>query len=113
MGILSMITTIIGLILLVLGLIIFAFEIAGIIKYSYLLNRMHAAGMGDTLGIMTCLLGLIFISGWNFTTLKIFLVIVFLWFASPTASHLVSRLEATTNEELNQHVEVKVKKEEI
>ena len=60
---------------------------------------MHAAAMGDTLGIGFSLLGLIIMSGWNFTTLKLFLVILFLWFSSPVSSHLIARLEVTTNED--------------
>lgn len=60
---------------------------------------MHAAAMGDTLGIGFSLMGLILMSGWNFTSLKLLLVIVFLWFSSPTSSHLIARLEVTTNED--------------
>lgn len=55
--------------------------------------------MGDTLGIGFSLMGLILMSGWNFTSLKLLLVIVFLWFSSPTSSHLIARLEVTTNED--------------
>ena len=45
-------------------------------------------------------------SGWNFVTLKLFLIILFLWCSSPVSSHLVSRLEAGTNEHLEEHLEV-------
>lgn len=113
MTFLEIASDILGLIILVLGMIIYLFEIAGIVKYKYLLNRMHAAGMGDTLGIFMCLFGLILISGFNFTSAKLALVILFLWFASPTASHLISKLEASTNEEIRKHVDVKVNEEEI
>lgn len=108
----SIVTSIIGLILIVLGLLVFLFQLIGVIKYKYILNRMHAAGMGDTLGISLCLLGVIFLSGINFTSAKILLIVAFLWFASPTASHLISRLEASTDEELGRHVDVQVNKEE-
>ena len=49
------------------------------------------------------MLGLIVISGWNFTSLKLFLVILFLWLSSPTSSHLIARLEVTTDEEPEKH----------
>ena len=42
-----------------------------------------------------------------FFILKLLLVIVFLWLASPVASHLISRLEVTTNETLEEECEVK------
>ena len=35
-----------------------------------------------------------------------FLVIVFLWFASPVSSHVLSRLEAATNDNLAAHCEI-------
>lgn len=88
-----------GAVLLLLGLGIFLIEIIGVFRFKYVLNRMHAAAMGDTLGIGFSLMGLILMSGWNFTSLKLLLVVVFLWFSSPTSSHLIARLEVTTNED--------------
>ena len=88
-----------GAVFLLLGLGIFLIEIIGVFRFRYVLNRMHAAAMGDTLGIGFSLVGLILMSGWNFTSLKLLLVIVFLWFSSPTSSHLIVRLEVTTNED--------------
>jgi len=92
--------------LLVLGLGIFVLQIFGVYKFKYVLNRMHAAAMGDTLGIGVSLSGLILLSGWNFTSLKLTLVIVFLWLASPVSSHLISRLEVVTNEHLDAECEL-------
>lgn len=110
---LSNISTILGLILITVGMLTFALEMIGINRYQYLLNRMHAAGTGDTLGLFSCLLGLIFISGLNFTSLKLGLVILFLWFASPTASHLIAKLETSTNEEISKHVDIQIDEEEL
>ena len=59
--------------------------------------------MGDTLGIGFSLVGLILMGGFTFTSLKLFLVIVFLWFSSPASSHLIARLEVTTDEEPEKH----------
>lgn len=106
MVILKWLQFITGVLLLLVGLMIFAVQVLGVFKFRYILNRMHAAAMGDTLGIGACLLGLMCLSGWNFTTLKMLLVICFLWCASPVSSHLLSRLEAVTNPDLNQKCEV-------
>lgn len=92
-----------GAFLLLCGLGIFAIEMIGVFRFRYVLNRMHAAAMGDTLGIGFSLVGLILMSGWNFTSLKLLFVIVFLWFASPVSSHLIARLEVTTDEEKQKH----------
>lgn len=89
--------------LLLFGLGIFAIEMFGVFRFRYVLNRMHAAAMGDTLGIGFSLIGLILINGFNFTSLKLFFVVVFLWFSSPVSSHLIARLEVTTDEEPEKH----------
>lgn len=95
-----------GSIFLIIGIVIFFTELFGVFHFKYVLNRMHAAAMGDTLGISSCLIGLMIFSGLNFTTLKMFLIIVFLWFASPVSSHVLSRLEAATNEHLSDYCEI-------
>lgn len=92
-----------GAALLLLGTAIFIFEMIGVFRFKYVLNRMHAAAMGDTLGIGCCILGLIVMNGLNLASLKLFLVIVFLWFSSPVSSHLIARLEVTTDEEGDRH----------
>lgn len=92
-----------GALLLLCGLGIFLIEMIGVFRFKYVLNRMHAAAMGDTLGIGFSLVGLILLNGLNFTSLKLLLVIVFLWFASPVSSHLIARLEVTTNEDEEEH----------
>lgn len=97
---------IIGSVFLAIGMVFFFTELFGVFHFKYVLNRMHAAAMGDTLGISSCLIGLMIFSGLNFTTLKMLLVIVFLWFASPVSSHVLSRLEAATNEQLSEHCEI-------
>ena len=89
--------------LLLSGVAVFLIEMIGVYRFKYVLNRMHAVAMGDTLGIGLCLMGLIVMSGLNFTSLKLFLVIAFLWFSSPTSSHLIARLEVTTNEDKEPH----------
>lgn len=104
--ILEWIRFIVGTIVLCIGLVTFALEVFGVYRFHFVLNRMHAAAMGDTLGIGISLIGLIIFSGFNFTSLKMFLVVVFLWFASPVSSHLIARLEVTTDEELEEFCEV-------
>lgn len=106
MEILEWIRLIVGGALLICGLLIFLIELYGIFHLDYVLNRMHAAAMGDTLGISFSLVGLMILSGFNFTTLKMALIVVFLWFASPVSSHLLARLEVTTNENLDKHCQI-------
>lgn len=98
---------------LLCGLLIFLIELYGIFHLDYVLNRMHAAAMGDTLGISFSLIGLMIFTGLNFTTLKMGLIVIFLWFASPVSSHLLARLEVSTNENLENHCKVYENLEEL
>ncbi|MCC8044924.1 MAG: monovalent cation/H(+) antiporter subunit G [Clostridiales bacterium] len=103
MAVIEWLQFLIGAVFLILGLGIFTVEMIGVYRFHYVLNRMHAAAMGDTLGIGFCLVGLIIMNGANLTSLKLFLVVCFLWFSSPTSSHLIARLEVTTDPEPEKH----------
>lgn len=103
MAVFEWIRFLVGAGLLLFGLVIFAIEMIGVFRFKYVLNRMHAAAMGDTLGIGFSLVGLIIMNGFNFTSLKLLFVVVFLWFSSPVSSHLIARLEVTTDEEEEKH----------
>lgn len=106
MEVIEWIRFLVGAFLILCGLSIFLIEMVGVFRFQYVLNRMHAAAMGDTLGIACSLLGLIVINGFNFTSFKLFCVIVFLWFSSPTSSHLIARLEVATDEEKAKHYRI-------
>lgn len=102
MQILNWIRFFLGTGLLIAGLMVFCIEIFGIFKFKYILNRMHAAAIGDTFGLGLSMLGLILLCGFSFTSLKLAMVVAFLWMASPVSSHLISRLEVTTKEQLEE-----------
>lgn len=97
---------ILGVAFIVMGLLVFVIQLIGVYKFKYILNRMHAAGMGDTIGISLCMIGAIILFGWSFTSLKIGLITAFLWLASPVSSHLIARLEVTTNENLEKYCKI-------
>lgn len=106
MAILEWIRFFVGTAFLLGGLTVFGIELFGVFHYKYVLNRMHAAALGDTLGIALCMLGLVIFSGFNFTSVKMILVVIFLWFASPVASHMVARFEVSTNERIERECEI-------
>lgn len=98
---LCIVRIIIGVTFIIAGLFVFLFELYGIFRMKYVLNRMHSAAMGDTLGLLFALLGLMVLSGWNYTTLKLLLVIVFFWLSSPVSSHLLSKLVLRTDDKVD------------
>lgn len=91
-------------VILMAGIMCFALEVVGIFRFGYVMNRMHAAGIGDTMGLLCVVLSLMIASGWNSATLKLLLLIVFMWLTSPTSTHFLSMVEMRTNPCLNKHV---------
>lgn len=87
------------------GLIVAGVATYGLFKFKFVLNRMHAAALNDTLAILFVLLGLIIANGFNFVSFKLLLIILFLWFASPVASHLIARLEVATDKRVKDECE--------
>ena len=97
----------IGAACILAGLTVSCIAVFGTWKFKYVLNRMHAAALNDTLGIFFVILGLVVLNGLNFTSLKLFVIVCFLWMASPVASHLLARLEVTLDkEQIGQECEV-------
>lgn len=88
--------------LLLVGMFFEVLAVFGVQKFKKALNRMHAAAMGDTLGVLFIFLGLIVMRGFSMDSLKLFLVILFFWLASPVSGHMISRLEAMTNPNLGE-----------
>lgn len=78
------------------GLLLTVCSVFGVFRFRSALNRMHAAAVGDTLGLSLVLLGLIVAEGFTAVSLKDLIVLVFFWIASPVASHVLARLEVTT-----------------
>ena len=95
-----------GTILIIAGLFLFITEVFGNYRFGYVLNRMQAASIGDSLGIFLCLLGTMFYFGLSLASLKLLFIEFFLWFSSPVCSHLVAKLEAETNEYLDRECPV-------
>ena len=97
---------IIGSVLILMGVCVMVIAVAGTFRFKYVLNRMHAAALCDTLGLMLVLSGLIVISGFTALSAKFFAIIVFIWLASPVMSHLIARAEVPTHAHLSEECEV-------
>lgn len=77
--------------LIVSGLFFFLVGTIGILRFPDALTRAHGAAKADTLGAVLCILGLVMQSGFSPVTLKLILIICFLWTANPTATHMIAR----------------------
>ncbi len=63
----------------------------GILRMPDVFTRMHAAGIADTAGADLILLGLVLQSGFTLVSAKLLLILGFLMFTSPVATHAVAR----------------------
>ena len=94
-------------IFLVLGLATMASAVFGMFRFKYVLNRMHTAATSDTFGLLLSMIGLIIWKGFGFEALKMMIIICFFWISGPVSSHLIARMEVSTNEKLEDECEVK------
>lgn len=94
------------IILTVLGLCCLVTGVVGVFRFKYSLNRIHAAALMDTVGILLMLLGVIVATGFTVTSAKILVVVAFLWMTSPVSGHLIGRMEITINDDLDKSMAV-------
>ena len=94
----------IAAILAILGLCSFGSAVLGAYRFGFVLNRMHAAGIGDTAGILFVIASLAVARGPHMDTLKLVVLVFFLWFTSPVSTHFLGQVEYYTNPLLGRHV---------
>ena len=78
------------------GVFLFAMSTFGVFKFKYVLNRMHAAAIGDSLALFSLLAGVGVMTGFTYATLKLVFILVFFWLAAPVSSHMISKMEIAT-----------------
>ena len=63
----------------------------GLLRMPDFFTRMHAASVIETLGAGLILFGLIIQAGWTLIAVKLVMLVLLIFFASPTASHALAR----------------------
>ena len=82
------------------GMIFFTAAVVGANRFGHAMNRLHAAGIGDTAGLLTILLALFVAAGIHFDTVKLAGIGFFMCFTSPVSSHFLCQIEYYTNPSL-------------
>jgi multicomponent Na+:H+ antiporter subunit G len=98
--------TILVSVLMLGGLFFFMVGTVGILRFPDIFTRAHCAAKCDTLGVVLCLLSLIVFNGLNMVSLKILLIIVFVWITNPVATHLIAKAEYIRRTSINDAEEV-------
>ncbi len=63
----------------------------GLLRLPDVFARMHGAGMIDTLGLGAILVGLMIQAGFTLITVKLLLIVAFVFFTSPMTTHALAR----------------------
>ena len=81
------------------ALVFFLLAAIGVNKkcFHVVLNRIHAASLGDTMGLLLVAIGTAIAVGIGWAILKIVFIVAFMWFTSPVSAHLLSEVEAYTS----------------
>ena len=96
-----MIRVILAVALMGFGVFSIGVSVLGLLRYTYVLNRIHAAALTDTLGVLGVLSGLILLCGWSVLSVKLVIVLVFMWLTGPVATHLIGKTELLTEFDLD------------
>ncbi len=78
--------------------------VLGTWRFRYCLNRLHAAAVNDTLGLLLAMASLITAEGLTLTSLKFLVILVLLWISSPLSSHLIAQQEISSAPDLSDHL---------
>jgi multicomponent Na+:H+ antiporter subunit G len=73
------------------GIFFFLVGTIGILRFPDIYTRAHSSAKCDTLGTVFTLVGLCIYNGLDAVTLKIIVIIAFIWVTSPTATHIITK----------------------
>ena len=63
----------------------------GLIRLPDVFSRMHAAGLIDTLATTLLIIAMAIQAGLTLVAVKLFLILLFMFFASPTSTHALAK----------------------
>lgn len=63
----------------------------GLMTLKDMYSRLHAASLIDTLGVGLVFIGLMMQAGFTLATAKLLMILLFIFFTSPTSTHALTR----------------------
>jgi len=92
-----MIRLIIASVFLVIAIFVFLSEVVGFFRFRYVLDRVHAAGLGDTLGIISVAIAAAVLWGEVNAVIKLILIVGFMMLTGPVLTHLLTNIEVRSH----------------
>ena len=96
-----MIRIVLAVALVIFGLFSILVSALGLFRFRCVLNRIHAAAITDTIGVLCMMGGLALLCGWSLLTLKLGIILVFMWLAGPVVTHLIAKTELLTERDID------------
>lgn len=82
---------------ILIALFVFFSEVVGFYRFRYILDRIHAAGLGDTLGIMSIAIAVAILWGVPNAVIKLLLIVGFMMLTGPVLTHLLANMEVRSH----------------
>ena len=98
-----MIRIYLGGLCLLLGAVAFVLSVVGVFRFKYVLNRLHASAIADTLGTLLTALGLFIIRGFSMPSLKLVLIVIAMWVTGPVCTNRIAWTEVRSAPDLSEH----------
>ncbi len=84
-------------ILLALGCFLMVVAAVGLVRFPDFYSRIHPAGKCDTLGQSFVLLGLVVHTGFSLVSVKLLIIMAFIYLANPMATHFIAKAAYRTS----------------
>ena len=89
---------------LAISILSFASAVLGVSRFGFIMNRIHAAGIGDTVGLGSAALAAMISCGEVAVFFKLLLIVVFMWCTSPVTTHFLGQIEIHMDRTLPDHI---------
>ena len=103
----EMLRFVLAAVFMILGVAAILLSVLGVFKFRFVMNRMHCAAITDTMGALCIIISLAIATGGLSSIVKLAIILCLAWIGSPISSHLVGRMELSTDETIQDHVKLK------
>lgn len=93
-------------VILIAGLAFFVCAVFGVNRFDYVMNRFHSSGIGDTMGLFSVIAALVIATGFKLDSVKLILLVFFLWQTSPVSTHFLGQLEYFRTWNPGEHMDI-------
>ena len=83
--------SILSAVFVILGLVFMAGAAYGVVRFPDFFTRLHAAGVGDTLGALLILIGMMLSAGAGLITFKLLAIFIMLLLTNPLGTNLIMK----------------------